>query len=90
MWDYQRSLPQDIRPPASGGEWGERRDLNDYMRWQVSGMLPVNCQSCHNADPGQSQAEYGVQVMRQNFRWAAAASSGCDGSGIRRRNAGRL
>jgi hypothetical protein len=60
-----------------GGGVGEKDgDLNDYMRWQVSGTLPVNCQSCHNADPGQSQAEYGVQVMRQNFRWAAAASSG--------------
>ena len=60
-----------------GGGVGEKDgDLNDYMRWQVSGTLPVNCQSCHNADPGQSQAEYGLQVMRQNFRWAAAASSG--------------
>jgi hypothetical protein len=46
------------------------------MRWQVSGGLEVNCQSCHNADAGQSQAEYGVQVLRQNFRWAATASSG--------------
>jgi len=60
-----------------GGGVGEKDgDLNDYMRWQVSGTLPVNCQSCHNADPGQSQSEYGLQVMRQNFRWAAAASSG--------------
>ena len=60
-----------------GGGVGEKDgDLNDYMRWQVSGTLPVNCQSCHNSDPGQSQAEYGLQVMRQNFRWAAAGSSG--------------
>ena len=60
-----------------GGSVGEKDgDLNDYMRWQVSGALEVNCQSCHNADAGQSQAEYGVQVLRQNFRWAATASSG--------------
>ena len=62
-----------------GGGVGEKegaQDLNDYMRWQVSGNLDVNCQSCHNADPGQSQAEYGVQVLRQNFRWAATAGSG--------------
>lgn len=60
-----------------GGGVGEKDgDLNDYMRWQVSGTLEVNCQSCHNADAGQSQAEYGVQVLRQNFRWAATASSG--------------
>jgi hypothetical protein len=60
-----------------GGGVGEKEgDLNDYMRWQVSGKLEVNCQNCHNSAPGQSQAEYGVQVLRQNFRWAAAASSG--------------
>ncbi|MFH0989997.1 MAG: hypothetical protein V1799_08280 [bacterium] len=63
--------------PGGGiGENEQAQDLNDYMRWQVSGTLDVNCQSCHNADPAQSQAEYGVQVLRQNFRWAAAASSG--------------
>jgi len=62
-----------------GGGVGEKegaQELSDYMRWQVSGTLDVNCQSCHNADPGQSPAEYGVQVLRQNFRWAATASSG--------------
>jgi nitrate/TMAO reductase-like tetraheme cytochrome c subunit len=60
-----------------GGGVGEKDgELNDYMRWQVSGPLEVNCQSCHNADPGQSQSEYGMQVMRQNFRWAATAGSG--------------
>jgi hypothetical protein len=62
-----------------GGGVGEKegaQDLNDYMRWQVSGILDVNCQSCHNADPAQSQAEFGIQVLRQNFRWAATAGSG--------------
>lgn len=62
-----------------GGGVGENEgleSLDDYMRWQVSGALDVNCQSCHNADPTQNQAEYGVQVLRQNFRWAAASGSG--------------
>ena len=60
-----------------GGLSGEKEgETADYMRWQVSGDLDANCQSCHNADPGASQAEYGVQVMRQNFRWAASAGSG--------------
>ena len=63
-------------PGGGVGEKDSAQELNDYMRWQVSGNLEVNCQSCHNADPGQSQAEYGVQVLRQNLRWAAAASSG--------------
>ena len=63
--------------PGGGiGEDERHQDLNDYMRWQVSGMLEVNCQSCHNADPAQSQSENGVQVLRQNFRWAATAGSG--------------
>jgi len=60
-----------------GGLSGEKEgEAADYMRWQVSGELDANCQSCHNADPGASQAEYGVQVMRQNFRWAATSGSG--------------
>jgi len=63
-------------PGGGVGEKDSAQELNDYMRWQVSGNLEVNCQSCHNADPGQSQSEYGVQVLRQNFRWAATASSG--------------
>lgn len=63
-------------PGGGVGENETLQDLNDYMRWQVSGSLDVNCQSCHNADPAQNQSEYGVQVLRQNFRWAAAASSG--------------
>jgi hypothetical protein len=63
-------------PGGGVGEKESAQDLNDYMRWQVSGTLDVNCQSCHNTDPAQSQAEYGVQVLRQNFRWAAGASSG--------------
>ena len=63
-------------PGGSIGEDEGLQDLNDYMRWQVSGTLDVNCQSCHNGDPGQSPAEYGVQILRQNFRWAATAGSG--------------
>ncbi len=63
-------------PGGGVGEKESAQDLNDYMRWQVSGNLDINCQSCHNGDPGQSQAEYGVQVLRQNFRWAATAGSG--------------
>jgi hypothetical protein len=63
-------------PGGGVGENEDLQDLDDYMRWQVSGTLEINCQSCHNGDPAQSQAEYGVQVLRQNFRWAATAASG--------------
>ena len=44
-------------------------------RWFVAGTLEINCLLCHHADPAQSQSEWAVQVSRQNFRWAAAASS---------------
>ncbi|MBP1654486.1 MAG: hypothetical protein H6Q28_1042, partial [Bacteroidetes bacterium] len=63
-------------PGGGVGENDRLQDLDDYMRWQVSGTLEINCQSCHNGDPAHNQAEYGVQVLRQNFRWAAAAASG--------------
>ncbi|MFC1561549.1 hypothetical protein ACFL4Q_00965 [candidate division KSB1 bacterium] len=47
-----------------------------YVRWMVSGKAEINCLSCHDADPGHDQAEYDLQMRRQNYRWAAAATSG--------------
>jgi hypothetical protein len=32
--------------------------------------------ACHDADAAHNQPEYGDQIIRQNFRWAAAATSG--------------
>ncbi|MHC4088180.1 MAG: cytochrome c3 family protein [Planctomycetota bacterium] len=59
-----------------GGGVGElESDVPDELvRQDVSGMLENNCLGCHNAHPGQDQAEYAGQVARQNFRWAAAAA----------------
>jgi hypothetical protein len=59
-----------------GGGVGEidSDDPDDLVRQDVSGKLEINCLSCHNAAPGQDQAEYASQVERQNFRWAAAAA----------------
>jgi hypothetical protein len=66
------------RQSAGGGVGEDPRfeDVDDELRWQISGKLEVNCLSCHDAEPGHNQAEYAQQTMRQNFRWAAAASSG--------------
>ena len=60
-----------------GGGVGEldSDDPEEMIRQDISGRLEINCLSCHNADPGQDQAEYAGQVARQNFRWAAAAAS---------------
>ena len=60
-----------------GGGVGELESDNpdEVMRGFVSGKLEVNCLSCHDADPAHNQGEYAVQIARQNFRWAAAATS---------------
>jgi len=61
-----------------GGGPGELESDNpdEIMRQFVSGKLEINCLTCHNANPGQDQAEYAGQITRQNFRWAATA--GCE------------
>jgi hypothetical protein len=63
---------------AGGGvaEKEEAKSAEDYMRWQVAGNLEINCLGCHDAEAGQDQAEFANQIGRQNFRWAATASSG--------------
>ena len=62
-----------------GGGPGEVKaaGMDDVGRQFVSGKLEVNCLACHNASPGEDMggvAGYAVQVSRQNYRWAAAAS----------------
>ncbi|MBN1392383.1 MAG: hypothetical protein JW947_06220 [Sedimentisphaerales bacterium] len=61
-----------------GGGIGEIDSDNpdEMTRGFISGKLEINCLACHNADPAHNQAEYGDQIIRQNFRWAAAATSG--------------
>ena len=41
----------------------------------LSGKLELNCLSCHDAEAAHNQAEYALQIGRQNFRWAAAGST---------------
>jgi hypothetical protein len=63
-------------PGGGAGEDEALQSPETFMRWMVSGNLEVNCLSCHDAEAGHDQAEYATQVARQNFRWAASASSG--------------
>ena len=60
-----------------GGGIGEipSDDPDDVMRSMISGYLEANCLACHDCDAGHNQTEYGGQVLRENFRWAAAATS---------------
>ena len=61
--------------PGGGAGELEPEEPEDIMRMFVSGKLEINCLSCHDADPGNNQAEYDTQVKKENFRWAAAATS---------------
>ncbi len=63
-------------PGGGPGEKAEEDDPDAYVRWMVSGQLEINCLSCHNAHPEHDQAEFAAHVTRENYRWAAAASSG--------------
>lgn len=63
-------------PGGGPGDDDSLQSPESFMRWMVSGNLEVNCLSCHDAEAGHDQAEYATQVARQNFRWAASASSG--------------
>jgi hypothetical protein len=60
-----------------GGGPGEIDSENpeEIFRSFISGKLQANCLTCHNAHPGQNQAEYALQIARQNLRWAAAGAS---------------
>ncbi len=60
-------------PGGSAGEI-ETENPDEIMRSLVSGKLEIDCLACHDGDPGHNQGEYGLQVVRENFRWAAAAT----------------
>jgi hypothetical protein len=64
------------RQMPGGGPGEAESDIpEETMRQSVSGKLEINCLSCHNANPAQDQSKYAEQISKENFRWAAAASS---------------
>jgi hypothetical protein len=54
----------------------DAEEFTPESRWEVSGVLEINCMGCHNAARIQSHSEWAKQIMRENFRWAATAASG--------------
>jgi hypothetical protein len=63
-----------------GGGYGERfagGPADDpQARWQVSGRLEIDCQSCHSGDPLQDESLWATNIERENFQWAATAACG--------------
>ncbi len=62
----------------TGGRISEDESLEkpeNYFRWEISGKLPVNCLICHDAGERFNSAEYSANILKQNFRWAAAAGT---------------
>jgi len=73
-WDFTLLFGRHMTGGGMGEiEIGER---DPASRWEVSGILEINCMGCHNGSRLQSHSEWAKQVMRQNFRWAGVAASG--------------
>lgn len=62
----------------NGGGVAEPEDaaVTPESRWDVSGKVEINCLGCHQASGEYDHSEWAKQILRQNFRWAATASSG--------------
>jgi len=73
-WDFTLLFGRHM----TGGGVAEPKDeeMSPESRWEVSGKIEINCMGCHSASRKQSHSEWAKQILRQNFRWAAAASSG--------------
>ena len=68
--EFGRHLP--------GGGVGERRDEDKedvLARWMIAGSLEVDCLLCHSADQRHDPVEWGVQIQKQNFKWAPTAAA---------------
>ena len=62
--------------PGGGAGEDDLSDTKDLLfRRMVSGKLEINCLSCHSKNPAQDQAEYAMQITRENFRWAITGAS---------------
>ena len=73
-WDLTKLFGSHM----TGGGVSEPDDFawGAEARWDVSGKLEINCFACHNASRQQDMTEWTRQIARENFRWAATASSG--------------
>lgn len=62
----------------TGGGFAEKEEIQspeNFFRWEISGKLEVNCLLCHDASEKFDPNEHALQISRQNYKWAASASS---------------
>ncbi len=73
-WEFSKRFAKHL--PGGGVGDVEPDDIDEMGRQIVSGKMEINCLGCHNRGPMQDQAEYAMQMAKQNFRWGPAAGSG--------------
>ena len=73
-WKFVQHFGRQM--PGGGPGEIDSNNPDEITRGFISGKLEINCLACHDADSAHNPAEYGDQIIRQNFRWAAAATSG--------------
>jgi len=73
-WWFVRVFGRQL-PGGGIGVPAETASVDPTDRWSVSGPLEINCLSCHDAEPGHDQSQYGQQISQHNYRWAATATS---------------
>jgi len=74
QWEFVKRFGHHL----PGGDMADKEDdpIDPDARWEISGHVDANCLACHNAAPEQNPTEWTLQLGRENFKWAATASSG--------------
>lgn len=75
LFDYVAIFGRQM-PGGGAAEKEELQSIQKVWRWRVSGNAEINCLSCHDAERAYDQSQYALNMLRENFRWAATASAG--------------
>lgn len=75
--------PPGAPEPAAeqdGGEEGQENGQSEAAaeanRWELSGLLNVDCMMCHSAQNNYNREAWWKQIEEENFAWAATAALG--------------
>jgi len=72
-WDFTKLFGRQM--PGGIAEPKDPDKISPSARWFESGSLEINCLACHDAHFGHDQSQYAENIAKENFRWAAAATS---------------